>query len=132
MTSSCVRQQPQEVIECQDGEIRPAAAQMGTMLDIGARSIFTADHDMFREQVRRWMKERLAPLQNSFEENGQPSKEIWKEMGDQVTKYFSLGFFCVISLSLCSLRNQVDLIFTNKYCLMLLLSIKLSLLSFFF
>jgi len=83
VTSSCVRQQPQEVIECQDGEIRPAAAQMGTMLDIGARSIFTADHDIFREQVRRWMKERLAPLQNSFEENGQPSKEIWKEMGDQ-------------------------------------------------
>jgi len=83
VTSSCVRQQPQEVIEAQDGEIRPAAAQMGTMLDIGARSIFTADHDMFREQVRRWMKERLAPLQNSFEENGQPSKEIWKEMGDQ-------------------------------------------------
>jgi len=84
-TSSCVRQQPLEVSHGQDGdgEVRPAAAQMGTMLDIGARSIFTADHDMFREQVRRWMKDRLAPLQNSFEENGQPSKEIWKEMGDQ-------------------------------------------------
>merc|ERR1712098_262590 len=84
-TSSCVRQQPLEVSQGLDGdgEVRPAAAQMGTMLDIGARSIFTADHDMFREQVRRWMKDRLAPLQNSFEENGQPSKEIWKEMGDQ-------------------------------------------------
>ena len=57
---------------------------MGTMLDIGARSLFNADHDMFREQVRRWMRERLAPLQNSFEENGQPTKEIWTEMGEQV------------------------------------------------
>merc|ERR1712198_469850 len=52
-------------------------------MDIGSRSIFSADHDMFREQVRRWMRERLAPLQNSFEEEGQPSKEIWAEMGDQ-------------------------------------------------
>ena len=43
-------------------------------MDIGARSIFTADHDMFREQVRRWMKDRLGPLQSSFEEEGQPSK----------------------------------------------------------
>ena len=57
---------------------------MGTMLDIGARSIFNSDHDMFRGQVRRWMRERLAPLQTSFEEEGQPSKEIWKEMGNQV------------------------------------------------
>jgi len=56
---------------------------MGTMLDIGARNLFNADHDMFREQVRRWMRERLAPLQNSFEENGQPTKEIWTEMGEQ-------------------------------------------------
>merc|ERR550532_3531747 len=29
------------------------------------------------------MRERLAPLQNSFEENGQPTKEIWTEMGEQ-------------------------------------------------
>jgi len=83
-SSSCVRQQPQEVSQGQNEvELRPAAAQMGTMMDIGSRSIFSADHDMFREQVRRWMRERLAPLQNSFEEEGQPSKEIWKEMGDQ-------------------------------------------------
>merc|ERR1719310_2224128 len=53
------------------------------MLDVGARSIFNSDHDMFRSQVRRWMRDRLAPLQASFEENGQPSKEIWTEMGNQ-------------------------------------------------
>ena len=29
------------------------------------------------------MRERLAPLQSSFEEEGQPSKEIWREMGSQ-------------------------------------------------
>lgn len=68
---------------------------MGTMLDIGARNLFNADHDMFREQVRRWMRERLAPLQNSFEENGQPTKEIWTEMGEQVTTKSGISFFFV-------------------------------------
>ena len=82
-TSSSARQQAREE-EGRDGEIfRPATAQMGKMTDIGGRSIFNADHDMFREQVRRWMRERLAPLQSSFEEEGQPSKEIWREMGSQ-------------------------------------------------
>merc|ERR1719278_864299 len=82
-TSSSARQQAREV-EGTDGEIsRPATAQMGKMTDIGGRSIFNADHDMFREQVRRWMRERLAPLQSSFEEEGQPSREIWREMGTQ-------------------------------------------------
>ena len=82
-TSTSARQQAREE-EGSDGEIfRPATSQMGKMTDIGGRSIFNADHDMFREQVRRWMRERLAPLQSSFEEEGQPSREIWKEMGNQ-------------------------------------------------
>merc|ERR1740124_743516 len=38
---------------------------------------------MYREQVRRWMRERLTPQQVPFEEAGQPSKEIWREMGAQ-------------------------------------------------
>ena len=82
-TSTSARQQAREE-EGSDGEpLRPATAQMGKMTDIGGRSIFNADHDMFREQVRRWMRERLAPLQSSFEEEGQPSREIWREMGSQ-------------------------------------------------
>ena len=63
---------------------RPAAVQTATMRDVGTRSIFTAEHDMFRESVRRFMKEKLEPLQVPFEEAGQPSKEIWLEMGAQV------------------------------------------------
>ena len=77
-----MRQKAMEVEEGGEGP-RPATAQMGTMVDIGARSIFNSDQDMFREQVRRWMRERLAPLQVPFEEEGQPSKEIWREMGAQ-------------------------------------------------
>merc|ERR1711971_307541 len=62
---------------------RPAAVQTPTMMDVGTRSIFTGEHDMFREVVRRFMKEKLEPLQVPFEEAGQPSKEIWLEMGAQ-------------------------------------------------
>jgi len=61
---------------------RPAAAQAKTMLDIGCRQIFNVDHDMFRENVRRFMRDKLVPVQTQFEETGQPSREIWKEMGD--------------------------------------------------
>jgi len=38
---------------------------------------------MFRETVRRFMKERLEPRQGDFEENGQPDREIWRDMGAQ-------------------------------------------------
>jgi len=64
------------------GQPRPAAVQAPTMLDIGCRQIFNTDHDMFREHVRRFMKEKLVPVQDEFEEAGQPSREIWKDMGD--------------------------------------------------
>ena len=70
---------------------RPAAVQTATMMDVGTRSIFTGEHDMFREVVRRFMKEKLEPLQVPFEEAGQPSKEIWLEMGAQVKFCTSLA-----------------------------------------
>jgi len=68
--------------ECEAG-VRLSTAQMPSMLDIGSRNVFNADHDMFREHVRRFMKERLEPRQVDFEENGQPDREIWREMGAQ-------------------------------------------------
>merc|ERR1719348_2215626 len=84
-TSQRLSQQhsPLEEGDVSEAPLRPAPTQMSTLLDIGARTVFDEDHDMFREQVRRFMKDRLAPLQAKFEEEGQPSKEIWKEMGSQ-------------------------------------------------
>jgi len=63
--------------------VRPAPSQMTNLLDVGSRSIFDVDQDMFREQVRKFMRDRLAPLQATFEEQGQPDKSIWQEMGAQ-------------------------------------------------
>merc|ERR1719315_28230 len=56
---------------------------MSNMMDIGSRAIFTSEHDMFREQVRKFMKERVEPHQKAFEKAGHPSREIWLEMGAQ-------------------------------------------------
>ena len=52
--------------------------------DIGSRSIFDEDSDRFRESVRKFMREELAPMQSKFEEEGRPTKEIWRRLGEQV------------------------------------------------
>jgi len=38
---------------------------------------------MFRESVRKFMRDELAPQQDSFEEAGQPSREAWEALGSQ-------------------------------------------------
>ena len=84
-SSSALRQRALEgEADHLDEPPRPAAVQSATMMDVGTRSIFTSEHDMFRESVRRFMKEKLEPMQVPFEEAGQPNKEIWLEMGAQV------------------------------------------------
>jgi len=82
-TTRTVAQLEQMVGE--EGEVipRPAASQMPNLTDIGCRTVFSSDQDMFREQVRRFMRDKLAPLQAEFEETGQPTKDIWLEMGAQ-------------------------------------------------
>ena len=43
--------------------------------------------DMFREAVRRFMREEVAPQQKAFEEVGQPTREIWRALGKMVSAY---------------------------------------------
>jgi len=65
----------------EEARVRPSPAQMGRLTDIGSRSIFTEEQDMFREVVRRFMRDELAPQQKAFEEAGQPSRDIWRALG---------------------------------------------------
>jgi len=82
--SSIGRTQRAQQAEGEAGEeVRPATAQLPGLTELGARNIFDSEQDAYREQVRRWMRDRLAPQQTAFEEAGQPSREIWKEMGEQ-------------------------------------------------
>jgi len=51
------------------------------------RTLFTSEHEMFREQVRRFMERELAPHHEEWEENGEVPRWAWKKAGEQ-------GFLC--------------------------------------
>jgi len=82
-TSSAVSPGLAEKAPEQTAGLRLAPAQSARMDDLGTRNIFTPEQDMFRESVRRYMREELAPLQTKFEEDGQPTREAWLSLGSQ-------------------------------------------------
>jgi acyl-CoA dehydrogenase len=51
------------------------------------RHIFEAEHDAFREQVRRFVHERIAPFHREWETQGSVPRAIWREAG-------ALGMLC--------------------------------------
>jgi long-chain-acyl-CoA dehydrogenase len=61
---------------------RKAAAQADTMMDIGCREIFNADHDIFRASVRKFVQEEIVPFHDKWEEDGQVSRELWQKAGE--------------------------------------------------
>lgn len=62
-------------------ESRPETFEAETMTTIGARSIFTDEHDQFRTSVRRFWQERVAPHHAKWEAAGQVPRELWQEAG---------------------------------------------------
>ena len=50
--------------------LRLPPCQMPNMMDIGSRSIFDEDHDIFRSSVRRYMRDELAPNHKHYEAQG--------------------------------------------------------------
>ncbi|KAJ8035894.1 Long-chain specific acyl-CoA dehydrogenase, mitochondrial [Holothuria leucospilota] len=56
-------------------------AQAETLMDIGIRDIFTEEHDIFRESVRRFFKEEIVPNQERWEKQKHCGREIWEKMG---------------------------------------------------
>eukprot|EP00057_Strongylocentrotus_purpuratus_P006101 XP_011660575.1 PREDICTED: long-chain specific acyl-CoA dehydrogenase, mitochondrial [Strongylocentrotus purpuratus] len=58
---------------------RPCTGQADTMMDIGTRSLFGEEHDMFRASARRFFQEEVAPNQDS---DLQGIKTIAKKDGD--------------------------------------------------
>ena len=63
--------------------VRLPPCQMENMMDIGARSIFEEDHDIFRSSVRRFMRDELAPNHARYEAQGQVDRELWNKLGEQ-------------------------------------------------
>uniref|UniRef100_A0A8C6WSD5 Acyl-CoA dehydrogenase long chain n=1 Tax=Neogobius melanostomus TaxID=47308 RepID=A0A8C6WSD5_9GOBI len=58
-------------------------ASSKTLLDIGTRRIFNDDHDLFRQNVRRFFQEEVVPHHSKWEKDGQVSREVWEKAGEQ-------------------------------------------------
>uniref|UniRef100_A0A8C6U1V9 Acyl-CoA dehydrogenase long chain n=1 Tax=Neogobius melanostomus TaxID=47308 RepID=A0A8C6U1V9_9GOBI len=54
-------------------------ASSKTLLDIGTRRIFNDDHDLFRQNVRRFFQEEVVPHHSKWEKDGQVSREVWEK-----------------------------------------------------
>ncbi|XP_043194446.1 long-chain specific acyl-CoA dehydrogenase, mitochondrial-like [Amphibalanus amphitrite] len=64
-------------------EYRPATSQMPKLSDIGGRTLFNSDHDMFRESVRKFFEQEVKPYHGQWEKDGQVSREVWLKAGEQ-------------------------------------------------
>ncbi|SFI73901.1 acyl-CoA dehydrogenase family protein [Albimonas pacifica] len=53
-----------------------------------ARTLYEEDHEMFRDSVRKWVAAEVTPHVETWRENGQVSREVWKSAGAQ-------GFLCM-------------------------------------
>ncbi|XP_037091835.1 long-chain specific acyl-CoA dehydrogenase, mitochondrial-like isoform X2 [Pollicipes pollicipes] len=66
-----------------ESEYRPPPAQMPKLTDIGSRVLFTSDHDIFRESVRKFFETEVKPHHAQWENGGQVSREVWLKAGEQ-------------------------------------------------
>jgi len=46
------------------------------------RNVYTEEHDMFRDAVRKFMQREIQPHHEQWEKDGQISREAWKKAGD--------------------------------------------------
>jgi len=51
------------------------------------RTLFSSDHEMFRDTVERFVADHVAPHHAQWEKDGQVSRELWKKAGET-------GFLC--------------------------------------
>ena len=52
------------------------------------RSLFSAEHDAFRDSFRRFMEREIAPFHDAWEEQGYVDREVWRKAGAN-------GFLCM-------------------------------------
>ncbi|XP_045337050.1 long-chain specific acyl-CoA dehydrogenase, mitochondrial isoform X2 [Leopardus geoffroyi] len=53
------------------------------LTDIGTRRIFSSEHDIFRESVRKFFQEEVIPHHAEWEKAGEVSRELWEKAGKQ-------------------------------------------------
>jgi len=69
-------------VRCCSSRTRMPNFQAEDLMAIGTRGIFNEDHDLFRENARKFFREQLAPQHKKFEEAGRVDRETWRACGD--------------------------------------------------
>jgi alkylation response protein AidB-like acyl-CoA dehydrogenase len=67
---------------CKNKTFHPAG---DTMIE---RSLFTTDHEAFRDSFQRFMDKEIAPFHEAWEEQGFVDREVWRKAGEN-------GFLCM-------------------------------------
>ncbi len=52
------------------------------MLDLSRRTFYNEDHDLFRDQVRRFFARELTPHLERWEEQGEIDRDFWRKAGE--------------------------------------------------
>ncbi|XP_040084530.1 long-chain specific acyl-CoA dehydrogenase, mitochondrial isoform X2 [Oryx dammah] len=65
------------------GEERLETSSAKKLTDIGTRRIFSLEHDIFRESVRKFFQEEVIPFHAEWEKAGEVSRELWEKTGKQ-------------------------------------------------
>ncbi|MBW8721718.1 MAG: acyl-CoA dehydrogenase family protein, partial [Polaromonas sp.] len=52
------------------------------------RSLFSSDHEAFRDAFRRFMEKEIAPFHEQWEEQGYVDRKVWNKAGEN-------GFLCM-------------------------------------
>ncbi|XP_062860455.1 long-chain specific acyl-CoA dehydrogenase, mitochondrial [Trichomycterus rosablanca] len=60
---------------------RPETSMAKTLMDVGTRRIFSEEHDLFRQNVRRFFREEVVPHHAEWEKAGEVSREVWEKAG---------------------------------------------------
>jgi long-chain-acyl-CoA dehydrogenase len=67
---------------CEAAPFRPEPHSAKNLMDIGTRRIFSEEHDMFREAVRKFFQTEVVPFHEQWEKDGQVSRECWLKAGE--------------------------------------------------
>jgi len=65
-------------------QMRSEPWQGESLIEIGTRTIFSEEHDMFRESVRKFLEEHVTMTEmDKWEEQGMVDRDIWLKAGEQ-------------------------------------------------
>jgi hypothetical protein len=84
---------------------RPEPQVASSLLQIGTRSIFTYEHDMYREMVRRFYVDHVIPYHDKWEEDGQVDRQVWKKAAEQGKNFTATYEFVRVTFYALSYTN---------------------------